>query len=298
MGLVLELEHLSSRITRTSIVQDGIRKLNSLPSGYGSSNGNNQGGFWGGIVKFTGFLLQGLGSLIFGGLTLTISGLWGLFVAAVGFLWNFNWNEPDEEYKKSIEDNFKNLAGLYGYALGDALGWLTCGALPTMGIATFNEALAAHIYEQLGETALRSIASNLAVALQQTFVVGTQALLTYAYMNVRSWIRGSDEDFKKKLMASGIVDKEKIQKAVEQRNKPWSFAKKYEDLLQTVPNEALRNFIDQTFQGFTNSCVEAGYVVAGAIDDYIASRKAVNDVIVGEDGTIEIDLNPDQVRPV
>lgn len=63
-------------------------------------------------------------------------------------------------------------------------------------------------------------------------------------MLIRIFVNFGDSAFVQKLKASGIVDGAKIDKALADRNKPWSFAQKTESAIESIPNEFWRNFTE------------------------------------------------------
>lgn len=297
MGLTMELVEFGSRAVRTAVTPNGIREftVSALGKKAEPGAGNIFSFLWNGALRFGGFLVNDVINILFGGISFSFTALWGLFVNAVGFIWNFDWNESDESLNKKIESGLESLAGQLGFTLGGILGHVFCGVLPTAVIFQFNEALALEIYERLGEQALGEVAGNLSVLIQQGAQLAGQALLTYAYTNIRSFIRGgSDEKFKKGLIAKGIIKKEDIDKALEQRNKPWSFAKEFNKLIDKIPNKTLKEMVQQGIQGAVQACIEDGYVIAGGLDHHLAAAHTANKHILGPEQTVSVQLHRNQ----
>lgn len=290
MTLSIILSSLGSRAARAASVAGGVRRfaVGALSS---RVTGDVVSKLWNGFTRFGGFLVGRIISNLSQGLVFSFTALWGFVVSARQFLWNFNWNASDEELDASIKSAFNALGSSLGGTLGNALGWLACGALPGAVVMTFNEPLALHILKEVGEEALDEIAGNLSNLIRQTANSAVRAGFTYIYKNVRSLYRESSDTFRTRLYASGITNKETLDKAVADRNKPWSFASATEEAIESIPNEFLRNLVEEMAEEFSDSCIEAGYVVAGGIDSYLASARQAYGGILGVDRTVEILLN-------
>ena len=295
MGLILEATKLGSRVIRYAATNGQIRKITPLSS----SKKNDKGiisWIWNGLGSFLNSLLSKTFTLLVAGLQWSFTALWGLIVQATQFIYNFDWNIADEELDKNIASAFDNLATSLGGFTGSAVGYLACGALPGALIMTFNEPLGVHVLEAVGEEALDELASHLATVIRLTFMGFARSTMAYLYKNVRKLWRESDDTMKAKLKAKGLKG-DAIQKAIDDRNKPWSFAKKVEQKIEAIPSKFWRNFAEEFVQEFGQACIEAGYVVAGTLDSYYAQQKTGH----GEDETVEIEFNEDEtikVNPV
>lgn len=289
MGLTLELQKLGSRLVRKAISSNGTRKFNRN----GLSEQRDEGGniiqkIWNGANRFGNSLMGKTLELLGGGFQFSFTALWGACVSTASFLWNFNWNASDAELDKQIQSSFSGLPGKLGGTLGNALGWLVCGAVPGAVLFSFNEPLGVHVLAEVGEEALDEIAGNVADLIKATATSSIKAAAIYAYKNIRKLWREPDSVFVQKLKVSGVVDQAKIDKALADRNKPWSFAQKTEEAIESIPNEFWRNFTEEFVEEFFESCTEAGYVVANSVDSYLAMQKLASTTMLGSEQTVEI----------
>jgi len=293
MPLNLNLANFASRSARIAIGNNGIRRFaaNALEQKRDDS-GNIFQKAWNGVSRFGGFLLSKVGWQP-PWVKFALSTLWGWFVSGFQFIWNFNWNASDEELDKSIVSSFNSLGGTLGGTLGSALGYLACGAVPGAILFAFNEPMGAYVLREVGEEAFDEIAGNVAALIRQTGNLLVKASVTWLYKNIRNLWRKPDSEFKRQLIAKGNMKPEDINKALADRNKPWSFASATENLIESIPNEFLRNFTEELLEEFADSCVEAGYVVTNSMDSYLAMQKLSNDGFFGKERTIEITLNRD-----
>jgi hypothetical protein len=300
----IKLGDLASRATRKVVVgnSNGIRRF-SL-SGFGQKkddDGNILSSAISAIYKFGGFLVSKLfewGSSL---LSWTFSSLWGLVVNTYQFIYNFNWNQSDEQLDQTAKQAWETLAGSVGGLAGNAVGWLACGILPGAAIFAFNEALGVHILNEVGQEALQEFCANAAPVVQGTFRAIAQTAVGFFYKKARSYWRKQQKSKQETEWAQKIANKELTQEQVdaqrkkrdeeEKEAKPWSFALKVEEKIESIPNEAVKNFAEEFLEEFGDACIEAGYVVAGAIDSYIAKAKIANRTILGNDQTVEITFN-------
>ena len=296
MTLSIVLGALKSRLAREAASVNGVRTFiwSALttpitPGGIASSLKT-----FGGIAK--GFLIAQAISTLSSGLIFSFTAIWGMLIRATQFIWNFNWNATDKDLNASIKSAYNALGSTAGSTVGSALGYLLCGGLPTTLIASFNEPLALHIFDELGEEALQEVSGNLGILVRQTSALALQTAATFFYTNARSILRDSSDVFRSKLVASG-VNKDKLEKAVQDYEKPWSFASKTEETIESIPNEFFKNFTEELVEEFSDSCIESGYIIASGIDSYLASAKAAYGGTLGDDELVEILIGRKSATP-
>ena len=298
MAALIDLANAAGRVARRKITVDGVRRF-AVNGMTGKADSNDGGGIIqktiGAVGKFGDSLVGGAANALFSFVSFTLTGLWGLVVSTAPFIWNFDFNMSEEEADKKIEALYTSLAGSLGNTLGNAAGWLACGALPGSIIFAFNEPLGLYVLKQVGDEALEEIASNVAQLIRQTATQGIQVLLTWTYINYRKLWRQPNSEFAKMLAAGGLK-KEYIDRAVEERSKPWSFALEFEERIDSIDNKYLRTFAENFFEEAFDACVEAGYVVANSVDSYLTAQKIANEGLLGEERTVEILLDRSTVK--
>lgn len=282
---------LASRTIRTAATSGSVRRFaRSGNINNQDDDGNLLSKLWNGLNRFGGSLMSATLNALGSAFQFSWSLLWGACVSSFQFVWNFNWNASDAELDSQINASFNSLAGALGGTIGNALGWLACGAAPGAVIAAFNEPMGLYILEQVGEEALEEIASNLSNLIKLTATSTVRAASIWSYKNIRNLWRKPDSQLKKELIAAGMKE-DKINQAIAERNKPWSFAQSTEDFIESIPNTFIRNFTEELVEEFADSCIEAGYVVANSADSFLAMQRIGNQNILGEERTVEITLN-------
>lgn len=296
MSLTIALATLNSRIQRTKAEIQGAAALAAAilttpitPAAIGAVFAG-----FGAIAR--GFLTTFILTTVINFFTFSYVKIWQLLTSAVQFIWNFNWNATDKALTDNIKSSFNALGSTLGSTIGNGLGYLVCGALPTGLVMTFNEPLALHIFEDLGEEAIEEVSGNLTTLITQTGALIVKTATTYLYSNIRGLFIDSSDEFKTKLKAQGL-NQAAITSSLEQRDKPWSFASKTEEKIESIPNEFLKNFTEELFEEFSETCIEAGYLVAQGIDSYIASARTAYTGTLGDEEIIEILLGRKSATP-
>lgn len=259
-------ESLESTAVRSQIGQAGKRIFkNALQEPNKDAEGNILGYTWLTVTR----LISQIGPFLKSS-GISVSGLWSLFVSTKEFVWNFNWNMTDQEIDMQIQNSWNALSSMLGGTLGNAFGQLTCGVLPSAYVFTFNEALGAHLLADVSEELAEEFIANLSNVIRYTLMSGVQNLLLLSYKNVRKFIKSNT------LLISYVFG-ENAAKAVQawgvNGSKPWSFAQAVDDAIESIPNEFLRNFVEEFLEEAWEGCVEAGYIVANGIDSYLAQQK-------------------------
>ncbi|YAG10026.1 hypothetical protein NSTC731_06414 [Nostoc sp. DSM 114167] len=292
MALKFELSRLTSRVVRSDIGTRIIRAGESVTS--------TSGGGLGGALTwvFNGF--KSLGGFIWGQLSglfaFSWSKLWSFIVSAKQFIWNFNWNASDDELNSQIKAQWEALASQLGGTLGNAFGYFTCGIVPSALIFCFNEPLGAYVLARVGEEMAEEFLGNFGALLQSTLTLGVRILLTETFKTARKIIKSNSKVIGKYLGKNA----EKLVNAWGSKDsKPWSFASAFEDGLDnTFGKEGfLRNFAEEFFEEADEACIEAGYVVANAIDSYQAMQVLSRDTVPVLGDTRYVEITPNRNVP-
>jgi hypothetical protein len=274
MPIQIALGALRSRAVRSAVTAGGVRVLNNALLGEEQQHEGQTIQRWvNGSLRFvTNWLVKPLFNLVTGFIRWSWEALWSGIIAATQFLYNFNWNISDAELDRQIEQTWNQLAGTAGGTLGNAVGWLACGVLPGTIIFTFNEPLGAYILKNVGEEALEELASNLSNLTRLTFAAASKHAFAYLFKKIRRRIRGE----------------------VPEDAKPWSFANQVEEAVESIPNEAMKNFTEEFLEEAAEACIEAGYVVANSLDSWTASQRMSREALMGEQRVIEIEFERDK----
>jgi hypothetical protein len=257
-------------------------------------------------AKLGAITVGGIGGAIWG--FLSKIPLTALITSAFGFIFgqlmqflttgvqqilNFNWNQTDLQLDAQLEQAKLALASVAGGTLGNALGWLVCGAVPGAKIFVLNQPLGLEILRNVGEEALDEFAGNVRALSQLTFQSIFGGLLIQAYKNNRALFRKIRDGVGTILLfPAGGADawKQYVEKA-ESEGRAVTFAEGIETTVEAIPNPLLRAFVDNAYDEFFDSCFEAGYVVANTIESHYLRNKA-------ERGrTITITIEPNRKNP-
>lgn len=274
---------LSSELVRSDIGRAGVRVFKAaLQTKEESQGGNILTWVWNAGKQFVGLLGEA-----FKLIGTSFTALWGLIVASVQFIWNFNWNITDKELDQQLQNSFNVITSMLGGTLGNAFGYLACGVLPGAAIFSFNEPLGAYVLANVAEEFAEELIANINVLIRYCFISGVQALFMWAFKNVRKLIR-SNVAFVQAVFGDKAA--RAVQAWGQPNSKPWSFAKALDDKVESIPNKAVQDFIEEFLEEAWEGCVEAGYVVANSLDSYIAQQRLASQqqLILGRQRYLEV----------
>ena len=264
MAISLKTSDLVSRKIRDEIGERTIGPMfENKPDD--SNNNNIIANILSGIGALGGFLF----SKVRGFFSFSFSKLWALIVASKQYIWNFNWNASDNSINEQIQEKWKQIIINTAATAGNALGWLFCGILPSAAVMAFNEPLGAYLMAQVAEEAREELAENFGSLFQMIYIQGAQIAIASTYKSVRKLIKSNSPLIRR-------IFGEKMEKAVQAWGgndaKPWSFAIAYENYLEKISNNTLRESLEEFGEEFDESCIEAGYVVANSVDTFYAQK--------------------------
>lgn len=196
-------------------------------------------------------------------------------VRGVQRLWTFNWNITDKQIREQQNSLMLTLFGQVGQAAGTGVGALLCGALPIeiakrSNLVRVNPMMLARIkeltefdpqsdnYGELYEETMTNVKALVSVGNR----VFAQIMFMEAYKNIRKWIKNYSKNAKLGLLFPGLA--QLIEKWGEEGSQAWSFASAFEDWVENIPDERLRIFTEEFFEGFMDSCTESAMVVSYA----------------------------------
>jgi len=175
---------------------------------------------------------------------------------------NFNWNQTDEALEKRIATAQSQLWSVAGGSLGSLLGTVLCGIYPGVRIVRVNPSkLAAikEVNEELYEEALPQI-RNL---INATIRVGTTAAFVQIYKNSRKWLKSLSPMIRKIPLIGGSIASW-LDKWGAPDAKPWSINSGVQSVIKTISDENIREFYEEAWEEFLESCQEAVFVLSTA----------------------------------
>jgi hypothetical protein len=278
VSIVLSLKQFSSRITRQEITKNspikGTRTIGKLTQ---NQSGENQGflsGLWDNSVAFIGWLVPGT----FSNLGSIFTTAWSAIVRTSAFIYNFNWNQSDLTIEAQFNAMKLILAGQLGETVGNALGWISCGIIPSLALISVNEPMGLYVLERVGEEAFEEFSANLSFLLRAAFQALLKRIFFSAYKNSRKAIKNylSSKSEKEKQAINNFFGgkvTEAIETWGETGTQPWSFRLAIEEKIESIENPFLQEFLEEAHDEFLDACVEAGYVVANSMDDWVLRQE-------------------------
>lgn len=226
------------------------------------SEGNLIERLWNLAKGITGFLFKQAFSFVRKAFSFTA--LWGRIVNNVQFAINFDFGASDAALEAQLRGQWSAYAAQLGGVLGASLGWVLCGVVPGAILFKFNAALGAKVLAEVGEEGLDELAANVNALIQ----VGTRNLARAGFIrqfqNLRRWLNRPDHP------AYGLLPQSL--KDAWAKGDSWIISQQIENKIESLDNPTLENFVEEFWEELGDSCIEAGYVVANAIDTYLAER--------------------------
>jgi hypothetical protein len=194
-------------------------------------------------------------------------------VRGVQRLWTFNWNISDKQIREQQNSLMLSLIGQSGEALGTGLGALLCGSAPIeiakrSNLVRVNPMMLARIkeitefdpqsdnYGELYEETMESVRALVSVGNR----VFAQIMFMESYKNIRKWIKNYSKNAKLGLLFPGLA--QIIEQWGEEGSQAWSFASAIEESIESIPDDRLRIFTEELYEGFTDSCTESAMVIS------------------------------------
>ncbi len=259
--VVFARDSLASNIARNLI---GDRVLDLTESLGTDEGGNIVGQVFNFGKKLVGFVIGALTNFV----QWSFSELWDLIVEAYFEIKYFDWNQTDAEIKTQLEQNDSIIASSLGRLAGTGLVWLT-GITVSVGLSFKFPVLAGRVALELAEEGgqeIRSAVSNLIIASRN---VAIQNVLLGGLLTARRY----------RLFGQEPVNREK---------KPWTFAERVEEKIESISSSKLRSFANSFVDAIEDSIIEMGYVIAYTLDDFYESSRRANSNILGQERTVII----------
>ena len=298
MVLTIALRLLASRSVRRAVVSNGIRRISTsaltTPTGGGGNPTNTPptngtlGAIWQGFSRFNGFILDNVKEKLNVKNQINFTNIFSKIVGGTTAILNFNWNITDKELDEQVKQGVIAIAGAAGGALGQTVGYTICGGVPAASLAVFNPGLALHALTDLGEQAAEEIVEAVANLVNLTAQQALRYSFAQIYKNFRGVLRAGALGFAQTLVQAGVLSQESVDAANKKKNEPWSFAIALENTIEDIKDPIKQAFIENFWDELQDSCIEAGYVVAGSMDAYFAQQKMANQFFHGSNNVITI----------
>lgn len=295
----MNLGEAGSRLARKNTTGNnaGLRRLATDGTNKVIQEGAEES-FWDGLKRFGGSLLSVV-TWRPPWLQFSFTRLWSSVVTTAQSLLHFNWNSTDAQLDEQIKQAERAVAAARGGARGAFVGYLICGIAPTAAIAVVNEALAVYTLAKLGEEAADEIISAVANLIQLQLRKEVKTAFFTIFKNYRGILRPAAIGFAQIMQRLGWIDQESIDKANKKKNEPWTIAGTFADTEERITDPNLQSEYEEFWEQFGESCIEAGYIVAGSLDEWFLQQSIVNDareqndhvVLMSPSGAIDITTN-------
>jgi len=268
--------------TRQQHGQGGVRRIDRTQM---TSTTQNSNGLWSKIVNWgKGIVNWAITKIteVISKINVTAITQWA--IALFDGAWQFNWDISDEQIDKNIINLQGQLISQTAGLLGNTLGKIVCGALPTAAIAYFNQAAAIHIARTQGVGVLAELASAYGTFITGAYFNYQKQRLWAAYKNVRKALKSallSDNPISQKIVSVIPGGRATLQGWGDNKVEDWSFQSQRQKARNKLPEEwngQLNTLWNQDsseefWDEFSDSCKDSLIALAQGIDDFIGLQK-------------------------
>lgn len=261
-NITFERNGLASNIVRNLV---GERILDLVESDNNSGEG---GGLLGNIIDFTkklaGFAIQTIFTIV----TWSFAEIWEFLVEAYFEISYFDWNQTDANLKGELEQSNNLIVNSLGKLAGTGLVWLTGIAVAT-GLSFKFPVISGRLALELSKEGGQEIRSSLQNLIITSRNVAVKNILIGTLLTARKYKVANNQP-------------------INEPKKPWIFAERVDEKINRISNSGLRAFARGFAEGFEDSIIEMGYVIAYTLDDYYAATSQATANILGEERTVVV----------
>ncbi|NER06761.1 MAG: hypothetical protein F6K17_31385 [Okeania sp. SIO3C4] len=243
---------------------------------------------WGG--KLVGWISSGLSTLLQRLRSISVTQVFEAIVSTGSLLLNFNWQVTDKEIDSQIDAINKSIVERGFGAIGRTLGSTICGLGGAAVITKFNPALGYHVMSNVAPEVAEELLQEWSQALSQVSAQYATARALEFFKGARKFLKDPKNPIGqvlRKLVGSEIIDK-----WGDPGNDEWSFKKGVGNVVKkVVKDEDMREALEEGWSEFSDACIEAGFIIAGSIDDWIGMQSYQREGLLGRTRTIEVTPN-------
>ncbi|NEO51893.1 MAG: hypothetical protein F6K54_01580 [Okeania sp. SIO3B5] len=288
LAFTRERTSLRSRAARLRATNNqSVRRWSRTPS---NSGGGIQNIFknWGG--KLVGWISGGLSALVKRLRSISVTQVFQMILSAGNLLLNFNWQVTDKQIESQIDAINKSIVERGFGAIGRTLGSTICGLGGAAVITKFNPALGYHVMSNVAPEVAEELLQEWSQALSQVGAQYSVARALEFYKGARKFLKDPNNPIGKVLRS--LVGDETISKWGNPGNDEWSFKKGIGNVVKRViKDEDMREALEEGWEEFSDACIEAGFIIAGSIDDWIGMQSYQREGLLGRERTIEVTPN-------
>ena len=292
MTIEIASEDLESRRLRENLLGGAdVREIVGVDNNSGGLLGGLLGGFIDALFNIGGWIVKG----IFGVLDIGFSAALGFVLGTLTGIATLNWNTSDEDIQKKIDTLNQGSLAQLGGLVGSLAAWIACGLLPAGGIMTINQLAGLYVGIQVGEEAIDDLVGQLANTIKILAKNEAQKMTYHIFKNTRKAIKKWNrtipaESWEREALDRffGNSSKEQIEQWGNPQGKPWTIQGERDTTQDTNQNNDLKSFWDEFWDEAKDTCVEALYIVANSLDNFVLQQKMIADEVNGEQVVVQV----------
>lgn len=270
MAFTLDIGELVSRQVREEVAPEG-RVIEDILDFFEQESG---GGFFSGLGRLVGKIAGAAWWVIAPIIRISASIAFQWLVGAFYAIKNFNWAATDEELRSRLKSRNLALADAWGGAAGQLAGTVTVGALGALGAlyipAIGGKGLALSTVVKLAQERGDEVFDEMRDALNISARVFGEGIAINLYIFARRLV---------KLISPGLRG------WGEEEGTRWTIGETFDELIESIPFDLLREFLESFFDEFEEAFIAGGFVIAGHWDNLMAQTNETTLEVLGESQT-------------
>ncbi|WP_375470985.1 hypothetical protein [uncultured Nostoc sp.] len=223
-----------------------------------------------------------------GVLGFSLTQLVSIVASTSNFVLNFDINQTDEQLDQLLAQKIEGFYGLLGTTVGTSMGYLVCGAIPGAVSFAFNPAVGAAIMRDLDDDARSEILGQVNVIARTAFQTMINAELANRFKSSRRFLKKNPDSGFSKIVKS-IVGEDVWKKWGDANNSSFTIHQNIiEKKIESIPDKGQRQFLEEALEGFADSCLESGYIVANNLDSQLATQALMRQNLLGRPTDVRI----------
>lgn len=229
--------------------------------------------------------------LVAGGIGFSVTQIVSVVTNTSNFIVNFDVNQTDEQLDELLKSKIESFYGTLGETVGSSLGYLVCGALPGAVAFAFNPTVGAAILQDIDDEARDEILGQVNSIARTAFQTIINAELANKFKSSRRFLKKNpDNPFTKAV--KDLMGAENFKKWGDSHNSSWTIHQDIvEKRIEAIKDKGKREFFEEALEGFGDSCLESGYIVANNIDSQLAAQALMRQKLLGRQTEVKISFD-------
>lgn len=168
------------------------------------------------------------------------------YLSNVAFIYNFDWNISVESIRASQQAAMFRVVNQLGETAGMALGGIVCSALPGMANVEVDAKIIAKTWYLINDDVKEEILDSYTDLILAAKNAASFMAFLEVFKNTRDFVRNN--------VKTGIASIDNKIASWGVSGEPWILSEKFEETIESIPNDKVREFTENLLDGFIETC--------------------------------------------